>query len=162
MPSLAALALVVHVTNLAAVPPTVLRDAQREVAALFRDITMTIEWRDDQSAVGGHVETRLILLPREEGALRDSFVTVLGAAARSGAGSGTAWVFYDRVVHHADRYGVPLSKLLACAIAHELGHVVQPLPAHTDRGLMRSNWGRLEYRRAALGRLTFGEGDLVR
>ena len=162
MPSLAALALVVHVTNLAAVPPAVLRDAQQEVAALFRDIDIAIEWQDDTPHDSAHVEARLILLPREEGALRDSFVTVLGAASRTLAGSGTAWVFYNRVAHHADRNAVPLSRLLACAIAHELGHVVQALPSHADRGLMRSNWGPPEYRSAALGRLKFAEGDLIR
>src|SRR5262245_32438538 len=87
MPSLAALALVVHVTNLAGVPPSVLRDAQVEVASLFRDIDIAIEWQDDTPRDGEHVEARLILLPREEGALRDSFVTVLGAASRTQAGT---------------------------------------------------------------------------
>jgi len=162
MPSLAALALIVHVTNLAGVPPVVLRDAQTEVASLFRDIGITIEWQDEASRDGEHVEARLILLAREEGALRDGFVTVLGAASRTQAGTGTAWVFYNRVVHHADRNAVPLSRLLACAIAHELGHVVQPLPSHSDLGLMRANWGEGEYRKAALGRLKFSDGDLIR
>src|ERR1044072_9388656 len=96
MPSLAALALIVHVTNLAGVPTVVLRDAQTEVAALFRDIDITIEWQDDALRDAAHVEGRLILLPREEGALRGSFVRGLGAAVRNEGGGGTAWVFYDR------------------------------------------------------------------
>src|SRR6185436_15400872 len=162
MPSLAALALVVHITNLAAVPPAVLRDAQVEVAALFHDIDVTIEWQADAPRDGAHVEARLILLRREEGALRGSFVTVLGAAVRKEGGGGTAWIFYDRVAHRADQNAVPLSRLLACAIAHELGHVVQPLPSHSDLGLMRANWGEVEYRMAALGRLKFSGAELIR
>jgi hypothetical protein len=160
MASLISIAIVVHVTNLAA-PSHLLRDAQAQAAALFAAAGVTIEWVDDTSS-GVHAETRLILLPRASTALRGRFDTVLGAASRTPSGTGTAWVFLDRIAEHADRHSVPLAHLLACAIAHEIGHVLQEQPQHSDHGVMRETWQRADYRRAARQRLRFGPQDFSR
>lgn len=158
--SLIALAIVVHVTNLA-VPSHLLRDAQIQAAALFADVGVTIEWVED-SHQGAHTEARLILLPHASGSVGGRFDAVLGAASRTPAGSGSAWVFVDRIAEHADRHAVPVAQLLACAIAHELGHLLQSKPAHTDRGVMKETWQRSDYRRAALNRLRFEPHDFDR
>ena len=160
MASLISIAIVVHVTNLA-VPTYLLRDAQAQAAALFADAGVTIEWVDDTSA-GVHTEARLVLLPRASEALRGGFDTVLGAASRTPSGTGTAWVFLDRITASADRHAVPLAHLLACAIAHELGHVLQQQPQHTEEGVMRETWRRADYRLAARQRLRFGPQDFAR
>ena len=160
MASLVSIAIVVHVTNLA-VPAHLLRDAQLHVATLFADAGVTITWVDDTSA-GVHTEARLVLLPRASAALRGRFDTVLGAASRTPSGTGTAWVFLDRVAEYADRHSVPLAHLLACAIAHEIGHLLQEQPQHADHGVMRETWQRADYRRAARQRLRFGPQDFSR
>jgi hypothetical protein len=160
MASLISIAIIVHVSNLA-VPTLLLREAQAQAAALFADAGVTIEWIDDTSA-GVHTEARLILLPRASGALGGRFDTVLGAASRTPSGSGTAWVFVDRINEYADRHSVPLVSLLACAIAHEIGHLIQERPEHSDRGVMRQTWQRADYRRVARQRLRFQPHDLAR
>ena len=160
MAPLISIAIIVHVSNLA-VPEFLLRDAQAQAAALFADAGVTIEWIDDTSA-GVHTEARLILLPRASGALGSRFDTVLGAASRTPFGSGTAWVFLDRVTAYADRHAVPLAHLLACAIAHEIGHLLQDRPGHSDTGVMRETWQRADYRRAARQRLRFEPQDFAR
>jgi hypothetical protein len=150
-----ALVIVVHVTNLIA-PPALLREAQKRVSAMFLGAGIVIAWVDDRRG-GAHVETRLIITPRAEGSMDRGFNSALGAASRTPAGVDTAWVFYSRVSKYSERNHVRLEQLLACAIAHELGHVVQRMPSHSRRGLMRAAWGPAEYRDARLGRLKFVE-----
>ena len=158
MVSLAALALVVHVSNVAGVPAAILLDAQAQVRDMFLDAGIEIEWIDDVPH-GTHADARLVIVDRPRGALQASFEMVLGAALPRRSGVGTAWVFYNRVAEHSDRYTVPLARLLACTIAHELGHVLQEIPSHVDHGVMRATWRRSEYRDAALGRLRFTSTD---
>lgn len=153
----AAIVIVVHVSNVAGVPAPLMREAQSHVEAMFRDIGVTIAWVDDAPSRGVHAAARLIVLPTARGAMRERFDAVLGAASRTPGGLGTAWVFFDRIRDHAERQVVPLSRLLACAIAHELGHVMQAVPGHSSTGVMRGTWTRREYRGAALGRLKFTE-----
>ncbi|HYE87430.1 MAG TPA: hypothetical protein VEA16_13805 [Vicinamibacterales bacterium] len=160
MSFVAALTIVVHVSNLAAVPDPVIRAAQSEVAALFLDAGVEIRWVDDVVPGGARVEARLILVPHASGAHRDAGgKAIFGAASRTPGGMGTAWVFYQRITQHAERYSVPASRLLACAIAHELGHVIQDTPSHSASGVMRATWRMRDYRQAALGRLRFTEID---
>lgn len=154
MPILAALALVVHVTNLSSASAEVIAAAEHAAGEMFRAQGVDIEWAAATDG-GAHVDAGLILVSAPRGAFTDSFIRVLGAASRTPSGGGTAWVFYDRVSGDADRYGVPLPQLLASVIAHEVGHLLQDTASHDDRGVMRANWGAREYLDAARGRLNF-------
>jgi hypothetical protein len=154
-----ALSIVVHLTNAADIPGSVVRDAQAEVTAMFRNIGVDIEW-SDAHATRGLDALRLTLLPYEPGALRLDRNMVLGAAMTTTRGVGKAWVFYRRVTAEADQHNVPVGRLLACAIAHELGHLLQGAPSHSDSGLMRAVWSRFDLRRAAQGRLSFTSTDV--
>ena len=159
MVPLLALTILVHVTNLSDAPVAVVRAAQSEARAIFRDAAVDVEFIDDQAA-SAHADIRLILVAHSDGSLRNRFDAVLGAAVRTPAGAGTAWVFYEKIAEHSDRYVVPVSSLLACTIAHEIGHLIQPHPSHDEQGVMRATWRRSEYRRAALGQLRFTPGEL--
>ena len=77
----------------------------------------------------------------------------MGAAMRTRDGSAVAYVFYRRVRAEANRYDVSTGLVLACAIAHELGHLLLPAPAHAADGLMRATWSGDEFHRAEQGRL---------
>lgn len=50
---------------------------------------------------------------------------------------------------------IPRGRMLGHAIAHELGHLLLNQPGHSDRGLMRGEWGLPEMRDAAFGELLF-------
>ena len=151
-----ALTLTIHVANVADVPPAVVRSAQEQVSRMF--IGIEIAWATDNRVLGGDQHAlRLTLLPYETGALNGAG-TVLGAAI---PGAGTAWVFYRRVEREADRHGVAVAPVLACAIAHELGHLLQRSPQHTNAGVMRKAWSRRDYIRAAGGSLQFTVEDTL-
>jgi hypothetical protein len=162
VPAFAILSIVIHVTNIAAAPPAILRDAQQQVAEMFRDAGVDVRWAAECEPLRGHAgAVRLTLLPYETGALQRDHRAVLGAAMPSANGVGTAWVFYGRIAREAERHGVALTPVLASAIAHEIGHLLQATPGHTDRGLMRAAWNRDDYLRAGNGRLRFSAADVA-
>jgi hypothetical protein len=101
-------------------------------------------------------------LPYETGDLRRSEKQVMGAALRTPGGTALAYVFYRRVEAEAERYGVSSGLVLACAIAHELGHLLLPDALHAASGLMRACWSRDEFTRAEQGRLRFLPDDVAR
>ena len=54
--------------------------------------------------------------------------------------SSRAFVFSDRVLAFAGEHRLAVPIVLACALAHEIGHLLLPAGAHADFGIMRSTW----------------------
>jgi hypothetical protein len=155
------LIIVVHLTNVAGTPASIVREAQATVVTMFRSVGVTIVWAPESPWASGHPHVvRLTLVRDETEPLRRRYDRIaLGAATRTAGGTGVAWVFYRRVQDEAGRYFVPVVKVLACVMAHELGHLLQPRVGHTDAGVMRATWTPVDYRRAARDRLQFTAKD---
>jgi hypothetical protein len=68
-------------------------------------------------------------------------------------------LFYDTIHEFARAQGQAESAVLALVIAHEIGHLLLPEPAHADAGIMRAPWDG-----DALDGLLFtaSEGELIR
>jgi predicted Zn-dependent protease len=146
---LAAAALVIQMTNVSGAPPAIVQAAQDEVTRLYAEIGVPLDWSESQPSI------RIILLPYETGDLRLSEKQVMGASVRTAGGNLVAYAFYHRVRDLAHRYDVSTEQVLACAIAHELGHLLLPVRGHSADGLMRACWSRDEFQRAAQGQLKF-------
>jgi predicted Zn-dependent protease len=146
---LAAAALVIQMTNVSGAPPAIVQAAQDEVTRLYAEIGVPLDWSESQPSI------RIILLPYETGDLRLSEKQVMGASVRTAGGNLVAYAFYHRVRDLAHRYDVSTEQVLACAIAHELGHLLLPVRGHSADGLMRARWSRDEFQRAAQGQLKF-------
>jgi hypothetical protein len=156
-------ALVLHLSNFSGAPPPLVYQAQEEVTRVYAEIGVPLEWSDpDAPAADRQPAIRVVLLPYETGDLRRSEKAVMGAAVRTAEGNAVAYVYYRRVLAEADRYEVSTSLVLACAIAHELGHLLLPVREHAPAGLMRACWSREEFHRAEQGRLTFLPGEVAR
>jgi len=157
-----ALSIVLHLSNGAGVPAPVVAKAQAEVTRLYRDIGVSVEWSPpDQPHVHRPDEIQVILIPYETGALQQSPRAVLGAAVRTPRGTSVAYVFSRRVEAEAAAYSVSPAFVLACAIAHEVGHLLLPgglvHGGHSSTGLMRPNWNRDDFIRADRGQLRFDD-----
>jgi hypothetical protein len=149
---LAAAALVLQMSNFSSAPPPVVHQAQEEVTRVYAAIGVPLEWSE---AADRPPAIRIVLLPYETGDLRRSEKTVMGAALRTANGGAIVYVFHRRVQAEAERYEVSTARVLACAIAHELGHLLLPVRAHASAGLMRACWSRDEFQRAEQGQLRF-------
>jgi hypothetical protein len=77
---------------------------------------------------------------------------------------GAAFVFYDRVCFIALDHQEEIWEVLACAIAHEMGHLLLPAPAHSSTGIMRAQWDKDDMRHARFGALRFtaSQSDVIR
>jgi hypothetical protein len=161
-----ALAVVLQVANVAGAPASTLERAQAEVARVYRDIGVDLEWSGAESPRADRSRAiRVVLVPYETGDLQQRADTVMGAAVRTTLGTGVAYVFYRRVESEAARYAVPVASVLACAIAHELGHLLLPEGVHgghSPDGLMRACWNRGDFHRAEQGLLRFSSDQAVR
>jgi len=163
MTHLIAAALVIQLLNPSGAPAAIVRQAQEEVTRVYAGIDVPIEWTAESSAAADRTSAvRLILLPYETGDLRRTERQVMGAAVRTSEGNAIAYVYYRRVQAQADRYQVSIGSVLACAIAHELGHLLMPDAAHAASGLMRAGWGRDDFNRADQGQLRFLPDDIAR
>ena len=158
------LVVVLQLSNLASAPPPVVANAQDEVVRLYSAIGVPVRWQSPASPTDAHA-IRVVLLPLETGDLRRMNDTVMGAAVRTDEGTSVAYVFYKRVQQEADRYTVSSALVLACAMAHELGHLLlSPSREHAADGLMRAYWRRAEFLQAGQRRLSFSvdESDRIR
>jgi hypothetical protein len=83
--------------------------------------------------------------------------TALGftSFAREGEHNSVASVFYDRVRETAESTPMSSPRLLAHAMAHELGHLLLRTSGHTPGGIMRARWTPDDLRLASCGRLLF-------
>jgi hypothetical protein len=70
-------------------------------------------------------------------------------------------IFGDRVQQVAARVGVSMPKLRACAMAHEIGHVLLRFrdPSHSEGGVMRGIWHRSDYDLIERGVFEFTDAD---
>jgi hypothetical protein len=154
-----ALSVVLQLSNAAGVSPPIAAKAQAEVVRVYREIGVDVEW-SRTIALGGDrpLAIHVILIPYETGNLQQRPKTVMGAAIRTPNGTKVAYVFYRRVESEAAQHAVSAAFVLACAIAHEVGHLLMPdgmQSGHTSMGLMRASWDRDDFRRADMGQLRF-------
>jgi len=61
----------------------------------------------------------------------------------------------------AERYSVSTPFVLACAIAHELGHLLMPGGGHSRDGIMRACWNRDDFTRADQSALRFSNEQVA-
>jgi len=162
MSHILAVALVLQLHNLAGAPPATIDAAASELTRVYDGLGVHVEWdRAGAAHVSDREVVRVVLLARETGDLRRLSDTVMGAAVRTINDTRIVYVFYQRVRVEAERFGVSTELVLACAIAHELGHLLMPGRGHSATGLMRACWGREDFQRADQGQLHFSRDQVA-
>jgi hypothetical protein len=172
------LQITVRVRDYARVPPTTLEQAERQAAAILREAGIQIVWAE-RAAAGvrssnqDEVQSADRLADVALGILTSSMA---GKLAFPGEKLGFALpcapdesaciadVFYQRVEELAARSRTPLPRVLACAVAHELGHLLLGANSHSERGIMRAGWRPADFEPKAAANLLFtaSEADLIR
>ena len=71
-------------------------------------------------------------------------------------------IFYDRLRDTATQRGISVNLLLAYALAHEIGHVLQRSTNHSPHGLMSEVWRTEEFDRIHTTSLTYGKSEVTR
>jgi hypothetical protein len=68
---------------------------------------------------------------------------------------GRAFVFYEPVLRLVNAREREVAQVLGYAMAHEIGHLLLPAPAHSSTGIMHEGWDTDDVRRIVSGALTF-------
>jgi hypothetical protein len=144
----------VSIVNDAHVSEHTIEEALTIAGGVFRRAEVAVSWRtDSESAATGRLTIRIAARASEIPfrAAEDSMGVTRNL---DGARATVAYVFFDRVREFADRGHVDASIVLGCATAHELGHLLLPVNAHTADGIMRAQWDSHMIARAG-GSLSF-------
>jgi hypothetical protein len=91
--------------------------------------------------------------------------SVLGYTQVAPGKRGTrAYVFWSRVERASLNFTASLDKVLAVALAHEIGHMLLPDGKHAKSGLMAAPWDPGHFRSAAASLLLFSKAsaELIR
>lgn len=147
---------VIHLemNNDADVPAAILQRSQTEVARVFANVGIAVEWTETGPRFTVQMAKRA---PVSSGAAPP----MLGVVSRTPA-SATAHIFFQQVEDLAFRSHVNVSRLLAYVVAHEIGHLLLPQMRHSLTGLMKADWDSDSVREAALGSLTFTGSQIKR
>ena len=140
------------------VPAAELAAARQGAAAVLQQAGITVIWadcwlRDHQPAsaparcqepVGGDIVLRLHKAGADD---KSRFVSMgFSLVGTAGALPFLTTVYVDRVYSVAQGAGVEAHRVLALAMAHEIGHVLINSNTHAPSGLMRADWARHQLR----------------
>jgi len=144
----------------------VLADAEDEATRVYQKAGVAIswieckssrtdgepDWRCQDPATAPHFNLRIV--PHAS----KSSDGIFGVAFLSAGGTGAySDVFYDSVLK-LDRDGhLGLARVLGDVMAHELGHLLLGLNAHSRWGIMCPSWHGAELRLASMGALLFSK-----
>ena len=158
----------IRIFNLARVPRRDLSRAEREVTRIFAEAEMEVNWAEgalDDSAslitdfsannsspagckVASHArELRLQLLPYAPHGIA---MGTLGFSLPCAAFGIDSTIFIDNCEGVTYQTPASFSKVLAYAMAHELGHVLLRSSEHTQTGLMRARWDKAAWLHASV------------
>ena len=137
-------------------------DARRQVEAIFLEAGIAVAWRDasrTRESSGAFQVT--VLLRKQDPAWTPKRRPVMGMALGSDDHRGVTSVYYGSIAGVARTYSQPVAALLAITIAHEIGHLLLPYPAHAAEGIMRADWEGDDLRHATMQPLRFNAAQAV-
>ena len=154
--------LTILIHNQAGVPAAEIDAARRTIDRIFTRAGVDVTW--ETASTRQQPFTAAVLLRKRDPHWQPKARPVMGMALASNEQRGVAMVYYDAVVAVALKYNRSANELLAIALAHEIGHVLLPHPAHSSDGLMRAEWEGDDIRHAVQGQLHFTpvEADQIR
>jgi hypothetical protein len=107
---------------------------------IYQRARVTLRWTMDETTQGD--STLTLVLTTSTAVPRGLGTDAIGVAPSPGDGTrGTmAYVFLDKVSSFAASHRLALTHLLACVMAHEIGHLLLPPNAHRPDSVMRDRW----------------------
>jgi hypothetical protein len=147
----------VRVYDYTGVPDAMLSHAKEDVSRVYSQAGIDVTWidvRDTNPAAGFAIQIMIRRRPVDGSTSASGSVmgTSLGDTHDVG---GSAFVFRDRVTHVAHERQQDVARVLGYAMAHEMGHLLLPYPAHSASGIMRAEWDGDDLRHIANGSMLF-------
>jgi hypothetical protein len=165
-----------HVVNMTELSGEILAEAENEAGQIFQAARIQVRWLncstppefirnpDPCNTPLGPADLTLRLTKRPVPTEMGLRLNVIGLAANTEQGGVCAFVFCDRIKEMVKETQLPFSRVLSCAMAHEMGHLLMGKRPHSSRGLMREDWDEKDLRSMAMRPMSFfsQESDLMR
>lgn len=132
--------------------------AQRLTAAIYERAGVTLDWTSDNAMPGRSLTIVLTTIATAPTGLVPEAMGVTPSPGDGTRGT-TAYIFMDRVMSFVTAHRVAVEFVLACALAHEIGHLLLPPNAHAAGGIMRGSWNPMQFPPKAPGVLGFTEAQ---
>ena len=143
------LTVTLQVQNRAHVADDVLAQDQAEVTRIYARAGVNAVWANP-------AQVTVIILTREASDLVNPIKDAMGFAPGSEVRRGrVAYILAYRVDDVAQAHGMDRAALLGAAMAHEVGHLLLSINAHSKTGIMRADWNEEDFRRASVKQLFF-------
>jgi hypothetical protein len=158
----------VLVNNSAGVSVVILNQAKVEASRIFRAAGIEIDWVDcprealeDDACRRVPGSNDFVLHIVAKGRTSSDLVFGLSFLGEDGAGKYSD-IFYDRVEQAHRELGADVPKLVGTVAAHELGHLLLGLHAHSYAGIMAAVWREEALRNLGMGSLHFSGDQAAR
>jgi hypothetical protein len=114
--------------------------AQELATDIYQQAGVTLRWTLDGTAQPDRVLT--VILTTSATAPQGLATDSMGVTPTPGDGTRgtTAYIFIDRITAFTESKRIAAHYVLACALAHEIGHLLLPANAHASGGIMRGSW----------------------
>jgi hypothetical protein len=143
------LTVTVQVQNHAHVADEVLARAEAEVTRIYARAGVNVVWTHE-------AQLTIKIIPREAADGLVQMKDAMGFAPGTETARGrVAYILAYRVDEVAQAHGMDKAALPGAAIAHEIGHLLLPVNAHSKSGIMRADWNEGDFLRAAVKQLLF-------
>jgi hypothetical protein len=154
----------VMLQNLAGAPSALVELAQGEVARLYALIGVEVVWVTEVPDHAGHMRVVCLTTMRPPRGVNVADSALGYTLLPRGKRAILTYVMWRRVESASGKFTTAIDKVLAMAIAHELGHMLLPDARHAKSGLMRAIWDGNAFRSAGAGLLVFSpdSADLIR
>jgi hypothetical protein len=145
----------VAVEDRAGVSDRKLDQAKGAAAAIYHRAGVSIVWTTHASDAAVP-DVMLVILPTASASEVHASDDSMGLTPNGdGVRGRVAYVFYDRVMTFSEAGRVDLPAVLGAVLAHELGHLLLPVNAHSRDGVMRADWDLAFVPRLGVGVLNF-------
>jgi hypothetical protein len=163
--------LAIHVRSHAPIASDELRRASMDVVRILGAIGVRADWvledpdshRSPRHPAGGAV-IDILIDTRPSGSGFSNEVLLGTTRPRHDERDTEIVLFLDQIQNAAQVYQKAVPPVLALVIAHEIGHVLLPAPAHSEVGIMQASLDQLVMDQADGHRLVFTaqQGKLIR
>ena len=158
-------AITLRVVNEGGLPTRYLSMAEKETVRIFRQAGIDLVWLECAS---GRAEWGSGNLCQRELGPSEFWVRIVKRAPAAtsaemlgfaeldeGLGRASAGVYYPAAVALAEKWPARVGEILGAAIAHETGHLILGVHAHSMRGVMVAHWGRAQFELISISELNF-------
>ncbi len=175
------LKITVRVYNFAQVAKKGLAQAEREATYVLRNAGIDLEWIHCRTSAEevptvpacgfppGPTDLAVRILPQEMAKRLRVNPDELGFALYPTEDDPNLfrnfiYILFHRVRAMANKRDATRAQILACGIAHEIGHLLLGYGSHSREGIMNARWGPKSLRLAARGKVVFSsqQGERIR